>query len=55
MQNILEPILENIGLFVIDEAHCIIYRGHDFRPDYKRIVNILKQNLLKYTYSCNNC
>lgn len=43
MQNILEPILENIGLFVIDEADCVIDRGHDFRPDYKRIVNILKQ------------
>ena len=24
MQNIFEPILGNIGLFVIDEAHCII-------------------------------
>jgi len=32
-----------IGLFAIDEAHCISRWGHDFRPDYGRLGNVLEQ------------
>jgi ATP-dependent DNA helicase RecQ len=40
--NTLLPIAEEIGLLVIDEAHCISDWGHDFRPDYRRIGQILR-------------
>lgn len=56
---VLMPIARHLGLLVVDEAHCISDWGHDFRPDYRRLVNVLRRMppnmpLLGTTATANN-
>jgi ATP-dependent DNA helicase RecQ len=40
-REILDRLLARVGMLVVDEAHCISDHGHDFRPDYRRIRDVL--------------
>jgi len=39
----LPDLVRRIGMLVVDEAHCISDWGHDFRPDYRRLAELIRE------------
>ena len=42
-RRVLDGLAGRLGLLVIDEAHAVSDWGHDFRPDYRRVADVLRR------------
>ncbi|QWZ06345.1 DEAD/DEAH box helicase [Nocardioides panacis] len=42
-RRVLDGLSGRLGLLVIDEAHAVSDWGHDFRPDYRRVSDVLQK------------
>ena len=42
-RRVLDRLAGRLGLLVVDEAHAVSDWGHDFRPDYRRVSDVLQE------------
>ncbi len=42
-RRVLDGLAGRVGVLVVDEAHAVSDWGHDFRPDYRRVADVLRR------------